>query len=85
MNTIAAFEFLTPKELKLIQYLCNGWSRRKIAKRYGVTLSTINLHIRQALDKLDMGFLNSRAALFKLQEAWNRYQKVNSFVVKEKQ
>jgi len=45
-------EALTPQELRLIQYLADGWSNKAIAQAMAVSENTVKYHLKNILQKL---------------------------------
>jgi len=44
---------LTPRELKVLQHIAEGYSNKEIARRLDITEGTAKTHVKSILTKLD--------------------------------
>jgi len=51
---------LTPRELKVLEYVSHGLSNKEIARRLGIKPSTVRVHLGNVYDKFDYYGANSR-------------------------
>lgn len=57
---------ITPKQMEVLRYLCEGLQNKQIARKMGVTVATVKLHLLGLYQRLDV---NSRmCALIKAQK-----------------
>lgn len=48
-------EPLTVRELEILDLICDGYTNREVARRKGITSSTVKFHISQIFGKLGVG------------------------------
>jgi NarL family two-component system response regulator LiaR len=48
-------EALTPRELEVLQYLCEGLQNKEIARKLGISEKTVKHHIQEVYGKLGVG------------------------------
>lgn len=60
---------LSPREMEILELICQGASNKEIAKRLGISYQTVKNHVTAILHKLDVSD-RTQAVLYALKHGW---------------